>query len=251
MSGDSVGSGNHESSLIRSTSSCSGSQATKGAPSGGRHAVRGYQARRKELHRATRSKNTLSEPELLLQSWGEKEAGTTEGEGNLDAAAADSKTTASPQRSRTSIPVIRHGSVKERTPENSPKLQVSAKPRPLSAIESQTNSALLAPGSTHKYNFRATDAGEQPLFSTVTALSPFGEQEVFREVNIGEAIARSQGNVLSCQDPSSNGGLERAVLSAGGTGGGRGRHMARHVSVFVRGRGGYWWGSWPTCECVC
>lgn len=262
MSGDSMGSGTHGSSLIRSTSSCSSSQLAKGtAAAGGRHAVRGYQARRKELHKA-RSKNTMSElAEAELQqswgerSWGEKEVGGTTNAGgsgtNVDASnrygppvVADGDTTPSPLRSRTSMPVIRHGSVKERVPESPPQLLTTRdKPRPLSAIEPQATSTHLAPGSTHlapgsahTYNFKSADLSEQPLYNTITALSPFGEQEVFREVNIEEAIARSQGNVLSCQDHS-NSSLDN--MSAGQS---TRNSLTRHVSWGDQGAGGGWTG---------
>lgn len=225
MSEDSTGSGNQELSSLLRNATTSSSQILKAAAttSAGRRAVRGYQSRRAELHKS-RSKNAIAEPpepslSELQGGWSEKE-----GDSYPKSTVVVQETAPSPQHSKKSgtIPMIRHASVKDK--ESPPQQQVKEKQRPLSAIEPHTvdTNTLGVPASHSHLRFRATDGPETPLFNTITALSPSGEQEVFREVNIEEAIARSQGNVLSCQDstsaepPKSRNSLIRHVSAAYG-----------------------------------
>lgn len=240
MSGGSAESGRPDTSGMRSTSGSSipsyGNAVAppqSGGGAGGRRAVRGYQFRRNQLHK-TKSKTTVSDQDTseLQQSWGHSEV--TGGQGIMQETpppappkpatitmetpppvhGAGAYSSISPLHSglrvNSTLPLVRHRSVKE-TLTNS--LQPErGKTRPLSAIESHSTTPLV-PGPAHKpqLNFR-TDSpiGEPSLFTTVTTLAPGGEEGVFREVNIEEAIARSQGNILSCQDYSQEDNHPRA-----------------------------------------
>lgn len=248
MSGDSVGSGKQDSSILRNTSSSSFSHGKTAPPSssaGGRRAIRGYQSKRALLHQS-RSKTAISEQEAseLVQSWGETETAPADGvrgevRGRMETGILHTSPPAPPVplvppvtivRSPTplqyvtvpssgtkvssTMPIMRYNSVKEKTKQSSPLQPERERPRPLSAFEPHSVDAptLGIPGSTHIPHLRSTDSvgtigigRETPLYTTT--LSPSGEEGVFREVNIEEAIARSQGTVLSNQDHNSTLGL--------------------------------------------
>lgn len=211
MSGDSVGSGNQESSLLRSTSSSS-SQAVKGSGAGqqqqGRRALRGYQSRRAVLHK---SKSKIAEPAEVELAWGGKR-GVEENDGARSPVVPVFEAPPPPPQGAYAPPLQSpyapplHGTGVEypvKPSETPPPTKMKQQQRPLSAIEPRLVNTLLVPGpAPNKHstlNFRSTPDSDGPLFTTVTAVTPAGEEE-FREVNIGEAIARSQGNALSCQD---------------------------------------------------
>lgn len=248
MSGESGGSGKHDASMTHSTSGSSFPSHTSTAPqsgggvgggAGGRRAVRGYQFRRNQLHKA-KSKSAMSDQDTsdtLHQSWTESESGggpLTESESappppvpptsitvTMEAPppvlGADGYSPISPLHSglkvnsipepshsgkvNNSLPIVRHRSVKETF--TTPLQQPEKRTRPLSAYEPHSTNAAVPPSNNQPHlNFRSTDSPVgAPLFTTTTALTPGGE-EVFREVNIEEAIARSQGNILSCQEHS-------------------------------------------------
>ena len=113
------------------------------------------------------------------------------------------------------IPIVRHRSVKEKGSDSPPPM-ANTKPRPLSAVDPHSVTApTFSSGSTH---LRPSGT---PLFKTIHTLTPAGEEEVFREVDIGEAINRSQGRVLSAQE---HGTDAVGILKAS---------FKRHVSVRV------------------
>lgn len=205
MSGDSVGSGNRD-SRTTSVQSVNTTPATASSSSG-RRAVRGYQSRRAQLHKS-KSKTTLSEFEnetTQLPLAGESSPHPSVHH-HLEPPHLEPP---APQRTEEASPIVRHCSVKEKATQSSLHPEKS-KSRPLSAIEPRAiNSSLTVPGNTPgprpHLNFVSADSpipvgGEVPLFTTRTTFTISGEEEVFREVNIEDAIARSQGNTLSCQE---------------------------------------------------
>ena len=216
------GAGKQDPSISRSISgpsipgynnnSSTGAPPTSGGVAGGRRAVRGYQFRRNQLHKAKTSKPTVTEHD----SWTEQEVNIEPpspvavametrppvhgGTGSISSAHSGLKV-------NTTLPIVRHRSVKEyssTTPDRE-------KSRPLSAVEPHLvhhSSLLVQPPSSQKpqLQFRSVESPEPPLFTTMTAVTAGGEEEVFREVNIEEAIARSQGNALgvNSQDETSH-----------------------------------------------
>ena len=236
MSGDSVGSGQQESSLLRTTSSSS-SHLTKTVSSSttsatGKRAVRGYQSRRAELHKS-RSKIGISEPVEplpdLQQSWRERaDIQDHTPINHFPSATFESTPPLHNSTSSSSIPIIRQSSVKEKS--TSSLHEPPIRGRPLSAIEPHSVDAdvLKVPGVKPRAHLNFTDSPLEPLFTTITALTPSGEEEVFREVSIGDAIDRSQGIILSAQDHTTNAGnsLDNTLSSRPRVGR---TNLARHV----------------------
>ncbi len=191
--------------------------------------ARGYRARREQLHKA-KSKTTISESDVSLselqQSWGEGEQQAVHSTEPPPRALVDA--TPPPQHtiaagrvvpsmhSSAVIPIVRHRSVKEKG-SDSPHIQ-SGKTRPLSAID--PHSVNIPPSSSSPYTSAHLAPSAVPLFHTITTLTPSGEREEFREVDIGEAINRSQGGVLSAQ--------EHRVDTVGMLR----KPFARHVSIY-------------------
>ena len=162
--------------------------------------ARGYRARREQLHKA-KSKTAVSESNTSLselqQSWGEAEQDQppTGSHPSPPAPQHASTRVVPPLHSPAVIPIVRHRSVKEKG-SDSPPPTANTKPRPLSAVDPHSVTAPTPSyGSTH---LRPSDTSS--LFKTIHTLTPSGEEEVFREVDIGEAINRSQGGVLSAQE---------------------------------------------------
>lgn len=251
MSGDSVGSGQQESSLLRSTFSSS-SQLTKTISSSATSAaakppVRGYKSRRAELHKS-RSKIEPAEPlpdlqqslqqslqkslrQSLQQSWREREdLQDTMPINHFPSATFESTPPLHSSTSSSSIPIIRQSSVKEKS--SSSLHEPPTRGRPLSAIEPHSVDAdvLKVPGVMPRAHLNFRDCPVEPLFTTITALTPSGEEEeVFREVSIGDAIDRSQGTILSAQDHTTNTGnsLDNTLSSRPRVGR---TNFTRHVS---------------------
>lgn len=256
-SGDSVGSGQQESSLLRSTSGSS-SQLTKTVSSSttraaARRAVRGYQSKRAELHKS-RSKIAISEPAEPLPDLQQRaDLQDTMPINHFPSATFE---TTPPSTSSSSIPIIRQSSVKEKS--TSSLHEPPTRGRPLSAIEPHSVIAdvLKVPG-VMQLNFRDSPVAVEPLFTTITALTPSGEEEeVFREVSIGDAIDRSQGIVLSAQDNTTN-SLDNTLTSRPRVGR---TNFTRHVKsmhtiklyvqFLVSFSGKYGCGVSAKCECL-
>lgn len=222
MSGDSGGSDRQalKTGSYSKTGGVTPSSGGGGAGGGGRRAVRGYQFRRNLLHK---SKSKISQETSDGQA-----GGGGEDEGGYDSHAAlpppvtvsvegpslmPGQSPLSPMHSglhlNTSLPIVRHKSVKENTHTASTLPLDRGKPRPLSAIESSDQANLPVPAPpAQRLHFRSIEIGadgsEPSLFTTVTALTPAGEEQVYKEVNIEDAIARSQGTVLSAQAPAAS-----------------------------------------------
>lgn len=215
MSGDSVSSGQYS---VKTSSSSLPPRVSIGSSTSGPPpltskktavAARGYQSKRKALHSRSKISVVESSESNVLSEVGEplpKPEGSSS-----EASTATNISTAPPpdsNRQNGSLPIIRHHSVKE-SPQHSPHAPTPperTKQRPLSAFEpSAIKSSRLGvpePSSRH-YNFSSVESPitmETPLYSTHVALTPSGE-ESYREVNIEEAIARSQGaGLLPSQD---------------------------------------------------
>ena len=166
---------------------------------GGRRPLHGYQSKRALLHKS-RSKTTVSE---LENSTSEKQllGGTESKISKLSNAASTPpgyiSSLVTPATSgaggNSSLAIVRHRSVKERT-QTDLSLPEREKLRPLSAIEPSLDSRPThVPNSENFSSFH----GGSSLYTTRTTLTPSGEEEIIREVNIEEAIARSQGGGLS------------------------------------------------------
>lgn len=229
-SGDGMTSSNHAAASPASTSQNSSNlkRSTSTNSNSGKRAVRGYKSQRALLHK-TRNKNSQSDIDASNgpgdQQGGKSDHNSGEVQDETDGSALLMNGRSEGEANTGtgySIPIIRHFSAKERSGQDSSNPRSSIKHdhgRPLSAIEApiHINAVNVTTSHTHStishtysspYDSRLkfSSVGSPvptcmevnapdplgPLFTTRTALTPSGEQ-VVREVNIEDAIRRSQG----------------------------------------------------------